>query len=222
MDFTTLRVNMLNSQIMTNRVTDPRVRAAMMAIPREVFLPPSRQPFAYLDEDILISQQDEDAPARYLMEPMSFARMVQVAELSETDVVLDVGCGIGYSAAILGQLAGSVLALESHAELADSAADRLAALECDAVVVVKGPLKDGYRDEGPYDAIFLEGAVDYIPEELFQQLAEKGRLVAIVKEGGVSRVWRYVKTGSCISRQPFFEAWVHPLPGFQKDAEFVF
>ncbi len=220
-DFGTARTNMVNSQVATNRVTDKRVLGAMLDTPREKFLPASRKAAAYIDQDVVINEAGEGGPARYLMQPMIFARLVQAAEITHGDDVLDIGCGTGYSSAIISHLAHFVIALESHASLADMAAANLSELGVDNAVVITGPLAGGYAGEGPYDVIILEGAVDFVPDGLFVQLKDGGRLVAILDDGRAGRACVFTKTGESISKRVLFDANVKPLPGFVSAPEFV-
>jgi protein-L-isoaspartate(D-aspartate) O-methyltransferase len=176
-DFQDLRTKMVDNQIRTTDVTDLRVIDAFLTVPREVFVPANRQVLAYIDEDQLL--EGEGTAPRYLMEPSPFAKLIQLAKVNKNDVVLDIGCGTGYSSAILSELAGSVIGLESDSSLSAIAAARLQELSHDNVVIVSGDLKAGYPSEAPYDVIFIEGAVDFVPEVLFNQLKEGGRLIAV-------------------------------------------
>jgi len=215
-DFSVLRTKMVDGQIRTTDVTDSAILEAMLTVPREAFVPPARQPLAYIDEDI------EVAPGRYLMEPSPFAKIVQLAEVGSGDVVLDVGCATGYSAAILSRLASSVVALECDPALAASAGETLSRLGHDNVAVVEGPLEQGYPSEAPYDVIFVGGAVDEVPDALLSQLKDGGRLVAVVGRGnaGVARV--FTRSGEVISSRRGFNAAVQPLPGFLRAPAFQF
>ena len=162
-DFASARTAMVNSQVRTEDVTDNELLAAMGEIPRELFVPDRLKPFAYIDSDLAIS---DDLPPRYLMAPAPFAKLVQLAELDGTPLVLDIGCGTGYSTAVLARLAHSVVAVESDPVLASLATRSLAALGISNAEVVTGSLEVGYPSAGPYDAIVLEGAVGFVPESL--------------------------------------------------------
>ncbi len=213
-DFAELRTKMVDGQLRTTDVTDPAILDAMFAVPREAFVDEKRRPLAYIDEDI------EIAPARYLMEPSPFAKLLQLAEIAPADRVLDVGVGTGYSAAILSRLAGSVVALESDSGLAE----RARALLADAanVSVVTGRLADGHAAAAPYDVILLEGAVEELPESLLSQLGEGGRLVAVEGHGNAGVARLHLKTGGSITSRRAFNAAVKPLPGFERTPAFEF
>ena len=172
------RANMVDNQVRPNRVTDGPVLAAMGLVPRERFVPDDFAGIAYIDEDIAVS------PGRYLMEPMVFARLLQAAEITSDDVVLDVGCGSGYSTAVLARLADTVVAVESDAALAEKAIALMTELDADNTAVVTGVLAEGYIKQAPYDVIVLGGAVPEAPRALTDQLAEGGRLVAVVTGNG--------------------------------------
>jgi len=219
-DFQDLRTKMVDNQIRTTDVTDLRVIDAFLTVPREVFVPVNRQVLAYIDEDQLL--ESEGTAPRYLMEPSPFAKLVQLAKVTKNDVVLDVGCGTGYSSAIFSELAGSVIGLESDSALSSVATARLQALGHDNVVIVSGALNAGYPSEAPYDVIFIEGAVDFVPEVLFNQLKEGGRLVVVEGHGyaGIARL--YVKENGIASGRTVFNTAVRPLPGFEQIEQFEF
>ncbi len=217
-DYAVARRNMVDSQLRTNRVTDPSVIAAMEEIPRERFVPIDLVGVAYVDEDLPIGN------GRYLVEPMILARMVQEAHILPSDVVLDIGCGTGYSAAVAARLADTVFGLESDAGLARRATETLAALEIDNAVIVEGPLPGGYPAHAPYDVILLEGAVPEIPAAVAGQLAEGGRLVAVVSEIGrrTGRAVLAARRAGVVSQRDLFDAATPPLPGFRAQAGFRF
>ncbi len=221
-DFALARRNMVESQIRTNDVTDHRLIAAFLEMPRERFVPPSMRELAYIDEDITLKEGDSTSGRRWLMEPMPFARMVQLAGISDTDLVLDVGCATGYSTAILARLAESVVGLESDAELAEKAEKHLVDLGIGNAAVVTGDLAQGYPSQGPYDVIILEGAVEEVPAELFSQLRDGGRIVAAVARGPIGKATLFRSTDGSVSSRVAFDVNVERLPGFQKAPEFVF
>ena len=163
-DFSEQRVKMVDGQIRTTDVTSAPLLEAMLAVPREAFVPAKRRNLAYIDEDILISDEREGAP-RYLMEPSPFAKLAQLAEIRPGDAVLDVGAGTGYCAAVLSRLARSVVALESDDSLAEQATSALASLGYDNVSVVRGALPAGHPAGAPYDVIFVGGSVEELPAE---------------------------------------------------------
>ncbi|MCR4268175.1 protein-L-isoaspartate O-methyltransferase [Nitratireductor sp. ZSWI3] len=221
-DFSLQRANMVEGQLRTTDVTNVPLLEAMGDIPREAFVPGRKKSLAYIDEDLEISAATREGPARYLMEPSPFAKLVQLADVQSSDVVLDIGAGTGYSAAVLSRLASFVVALESEETLAQTASETLETLGCVNVSVVSGPLRDGYGDDAPYDVIFIGGAVDAVPEALFEQLRQGGRLVAVIGEGNAARAHLFVKNDGIVSSRSSFNVAVKPLPGFQKAPEFVF
>ena len=220
-DFAGARTKMVDLQLRTENVTDYAILTAMGAVPRELFVPPTQRALAYLDKDIPIKAAAGGAP-RYLMEAAPFARLLQLAEIEPDDAILDIGCGSGYSAAVLARLSRFVVALESDASLAAEASQRLNDLNIDNVKVAIGPLEAGYPSDGPYDVIFIDGAVEVLPAALFGELKDGGRLVAVVGYGrsGVATVC--TKSDNQIGRRAAFNADVRPLPGFSKPPAFVF
>lgn len=221
LDLAAARQMMVDGQIRTNDVTDPRLIEAMRRIPRERFLPDSLTGLSYLDRDVAVGEAGEGRPARYLLKPMTLAKLVQAAEIRETERVLDVGCATGYSAAILAQLAASVVALEEDAGLARRAREALGR-DVANVEVATGPLARGWPGGGPFDVIVLEGAAEVLPEALVQQLKDGGRLVCIQGAGPGSAAMLYRKDFGEISGRPIFDAQAPLLPGLEARKGFVF
>ncbi len=216
-DFAAARQNMVDSQIRTNKVTDPALLKALAELPRERFLAGPLQDIAYIDEDLAIGG------GRYLMEPMVLARMVQALDLEPGDLVLDVGGATGYSSAVLARLATAVVTLECDAVLAREATANFAQIGIDNVVVVEGELINGHPAQGPYQAIFVNGSVTAIPDELVGQLAEGGRLCAVVDDGtGTGKAICVQRRGDTFAQRMLFDANIPPLPGFEREAGFVF
>ncbi len=216
-DFAAARLNMVESQIRTNKVTDRALIECLETLPRERFVPEALQSLAYIDEDL------EVAGGRYLLEPMVLARLIQAAAPASGDMVLDIACGSGYSSAVLAALAGTVVALEDDADLVAMANSVLNDLEIGNAVVVQGPLTEGYAKQGPYDVIVIGGAIDLLPEAITGQLAEGGRLVAVVTdENGLGRATVVQRNNGKLARRVMFDANVKPLQAFRREPGFVF
>jgi protein-L-isoaspartate(D-aspartate) O-methyltransferase len=217
MDFAVARRMMVDGQVLTRDVFDPDLLAAMLEVPRERFVPPAQVALAYLDRNLPLTADG----SRCLLQPMVLARLLQAADITATDHVLDVGCGTGYSSALLARLAGSVVALEEDKDLAAFARRVLREL-APQVEVVEGLLKTGWPATGPYDAIVLNGAAEIIPEPLFAQLKDGGRLVGIEGEGPATQARIYCSIRGEISGRSITEAAAPLLPGFARPPEFVF
>lgn len=217
------RTNMVDSQLRTNEVTDHRILQAMLDLPREKFVPEDKVGVAYMDRDILVDR-DKEGFDRYMMSPVAIARLTQLASVDEKDMVLVVGCATGYVAALLGRLADSVVCLEQDERLEKAASDRLEELECDNAATVIGHLADGYFKEGPYDVILVNGGVEVIPQSLFEQLKDGGRLVAVeLSQENVGRAHLYRKIGDEVGENRVsFDAQTHLLPGFAQVCSFTF
>lgn len=216
-DFATARLNMVESQLRTNKVTDPALLEAFETVPRELFVPEPLRGIAYIDEDVPLGG------GRFVMEPMILARLLQAARPAPGDVALDLGCGSGYGTAILSRLVATVVAVESDATLAAEANRVLSGLEIDNVVVIEGPLTEGYPKQAPYNVILINGAVAEVPTAISAQLAEGGRLVTVVKAGtGLGRATLMRRDGGVISSRVFHDAALPLLPGFEAEPGFVF
>jgi protein-L-isoaspartate(D-aspartate) O-methyltransferase len=221
-DFVAARRIMVDSQVRTSDVTDLRLITAMLALPRERFLPPEQADLAYLDFDAPASTTAAGKPGRRLLKPMVLAKLLQAAEIQSGDQVLDVGCATGYSSALLARLAGSVVALDEDAGLVERARDNLGALGLSGVRVVSGPLSDGWPAQAPYDVIVLNGASEITPKALLRQLKPGGRLVGVLGRGPLGKAMLYCSIGGECAGRPIFDAAAPLLPGFAAPAAFVF
>ena len=214
-NFAAARHNMVESQVRPNGITDHRIIDAMAAVKREDFVPAERKTIAYLDEDVLLKD------GRYLIEPMAFARMIHQALIRPADQVLVVGAATGYGARIISMLAKSVVALESDTELAGLARGYLA--DCGNVEVVEGDLAAGHAAGAPYDVIIVEGRIAAVPESLFNQLGNQGRIVAAVGNSDVSDMQIATISDGHRSTRSAFDVSIAELPGFPAEkALFVF
>lgn len=213
-DFQERRTMMVDTQVRPNDVTKYNVIAAMLEIPREEFVPDSRRDVAYVGENI------ELARGRVLLEPRTIAKMIDALDIQPTELVLVVGAGYGYSAAVMGRLAQAVVAIEEDPGMAAEATRRLAAVGADNVAVVAGPLTAGHPPEAPYDAILVEGGIEELPEPLAGQLAEGGRIIALFNEGSLGVVRIGIMLDGAITWRYAFNAGAPLLPGFARRVEF--
>jgi len=221
-DFAAARRMMVDSQVRTNDVTDPRIIAAMLELPRERFVPQTKADLAYLDFDVPVTEAAHGKPARRLLKPMVLAKLVQAAALQASDHVLDVGCASGYSSALLARLARSVIALEEDEALIRLARENLKAIGADNVTVAAGPLTQGCQATAPYDVIFLNGATEVAPDALCRQLKAGGRFVAVLGRAPTGQAMLYRSVGGDVSAWPIFDAAAPVLPGFAAPPAFVF
>ncbi|MEI9993752.1 MAG: protein-L-isoaspartate O-methyltransferase [Rhizomicrobium sp.] len=215
-DYATQRFNMVEAQVRTNDVTDIRIQEAMNSVPRERFVPTAKRAFAYADVPVEVSH------GRFLPDPRTFAKLLQLASLRATDRVLDVACGTGYSSVVLGRIVKSVVALEQDADLVRIASDMVPTNGATNVTVVQGGLTEGVKAQAPFDVIVIEGMVEDVPDTLTGQLAEGGRLVAIVNQGEQGRAHLFVRDKGGIGRRMDFDATIPLLSGFRKVVGFVF
>lgn len=217
-DFALARRNMVEGQLRPNRVTNTALLAVLGELPRERFLPDAVRSVAYADEDVPLGG------GRYLMEPMVLARLVQTLQPQPEDKALVVGAGRGYGAALMARLAQAVTALESDPVLAATGEQTAKDLGLAGIRWITGKLEQGVPSSAPYDVILIEGAVRQVPQALFDQLAEGGRLAVTVAGAtgamGVAQI--FVKDGGVTSGRPLFEAGTPLLPGFASPPRFTF
>ncbi|MBV1886830.1 MAG: protein-L-isoaspartate O-methyltransferase [Parvibaculaceae bacterium] len=220
-DFQAARHNMVESQVRPSGIVDQDIMEAMSRIPREQFVPSEKRSIAYHDRGLEIART-ESGP-RTLMEPRVTGKLADLAKIEKSHVALVVGAGTGYSSAVIGQLADTVVALEVDEGLAAMATETLAAQGADNVAVVSGVLSEGFGAQGPYDIIYIDGAVEEVPETLLSQLGPNGRLVAIVQKNHAGKAVLFMRCadGSFSSREEF-DASVPELPGFKAKKGFVF
>jgi protein-L-isoaspartate(D-aspartate) O-methyltransferase len=217
MDYQAVRANMVESQVRTNKVTDPGIIAALQSLPRERFVPPALRGIAYVDEDLALGH------GRWLMEPMVLARLLQSAGIGPADRVLEIGSGTGYATACLARLASRVIGLEPVTAHAARARTLLAELETANAEIVEAPLAAGAPASGPFDVILFSGGVAAIPAAFKTQLAEGGRLVAVVRRAtGLGQATLMLRIGDSHSSRILFDAATPLLPEFAPQESFVF
>lgn len=200
---------MVDTQVRPNDVTKYPLIEAMLTVPREEFVLDARRSVAYSGENLPIG------PDRVLLEPRTLAKMIDALDIVPSDLVLDLGCGFGYSAAVLAQMAEAVVAVEEDEEFVREAEGRILAAGIDNVVVLHNPLSAGYEKQGPYDAILVSGgSVEEVPAMLADQLKEGGRIVALFREGNLGVVRSGLKVNGRINWRYAFNAHAPLLSGF--------
>ncbi len=217
-DFERARRQMVDTQIRTSAITDHALLAAMGDVPRERFVPKERRAVAYAEVTHTLGGGKRKLPT-----PGIFAKLVQLADVDENDVVLDLGCGTGYSVAVLAKLASAVVGVETDEALVEEANTILADLDIGNAAVLAGDMHEGLPKEAPFDVILFEGGVDYVPDELFKQLREGGRLVAMIAEREgmmMSTAHIYYKTSQGVSQRSTFDAAIPHLGTFRNKPEF--
>lgn len=217
MDFDLAREIMVDSQIRPNDVTDPRLVSAFLRTPREEFVPSSRRPVAYSELEIRTSE------GRSLWTPRDTGKLLKIAAAKSSDIVLVIGAGTGYEAALLSHLADTVIALEDKPALVDAMAERFAALGLDRIAPVEGKLAEGLPEQAPFDVIYVCGMVETVPEAWGAQLAEGGRLVAVVADSGaLGRGKVFTRAGDTLSARDVFDACPPRFAEFDRKPSFTF
>jgi protein-L-isoaspartate(D-aspartate) O-methyltransferase len=218
--FATARQKMVDGQVRPSDVTDIRILDAMLAVPREAFVPPNQRALAYLDLDLDISEAA--SAKRFLIKPLVIAKMLQAAEIKETDKVLVAGCATGYTAALVVRLAAQVTAIESDPAQAAKAREVLAQLGLGNVTFGGTAAAEGDPANAPYDVIVLDGATEVTPDRLYRQLKDGGRLVGVFAVTKPPRAMIVTQSRGDFGHRTLFDAAVPVLPGFERLPAFVF
>jgi protein-L-isoaspartate(D-aspartate) O-methyltransferase len=214
-DFATRRVMMVDTQVRPSDVTKFPIIEAMLAVPREVFVPAARREAAYVGENLDI------APGRVVLEPRTLAKLLDALDVQPGELVLDLGCGLGYSTAVIARLADAVVAVEEDESMAAEAQRTLSAEGVDNAAVVVGPLAAGDARHAPFDVITIQGGVETVPDALLAQLKEGGRIGAVFMAGALGTARIGYKIDGVISWRQVFNAAAPVLPGFSAARGFV-
>ncbi len=214
-DYATRRRMMVDTQVRPSDVTKFPIIDAMLAIPREAFLPRDRAEAAYVSENIDIGA------GRVVLEPRTFAKMLDALDVTNDDMVLDIGAGLGYSSAVIARIAEVVVAVEDDADRVKEAQGLLSDHHADNVILHKGPLTGGAPEHGPYDVIIVEGAVQQVPQPLIAQLKNGGRMACLFMEGALGVVRIGYMVDGAVSWRFAFNASAPVLAGFEKETAFA-
>ena len=215
-DYAAARVAMVDNQVRPADVTSYPIIDAMLSVPREAYAPAPLREVAYAGEHLALGG------GRVTLDPRTFAKMLEASDVGPDDLVLDIGCGLGYSTAVLARLAAAVIAVESDEDMARAAAAALTAHEVDNAEVIQGKLAAGAKDHAPYNVIFVEGGVEEIPQALADQLRDGGRIVAIRMAGAFGRCEVHTKSAGKLTAWRAFDVGAPVLEGFEKAAAFEF
>ncbi len=215
-DFAARRTMMVDTQVRPSDVTKFPIIAAMLAVPREAFVPGPRREAAYMGENIAF------APGRVILEPRTLAKMLDALDIQPDEMVLDIGCGLGYSTAVIAQMAEAVVAIEDDDGRVRDAQAALSEIGADNAVVIEGPLTGGAAKHGPFDVIVCQGAAESVPDSLLAQLKTGGRIGCLFMDGalGAVRIGRKAADGTVAWRFAF-NAAAPVLPGFQAERKFA-
>jgi protein-L-isoaspartate(D-aspartate) O-methyltransferase len=214
-EFATRRVMMVDTQVRPSDVTKFPIIDAMLTVPRETFVPDDKREAAYVGENLPL------APGRVMLEARTLAKLLDALNVQPTELVLDVGCGLGYSAAVIARLAETVVAVEEDDTLAVEAQRLLSEEGVDNAIVVQGRLAEGASRSAPYDVITIEGGVEVVPDAILAQVKDGGRIGAIFMEGAVGTARIGYKNAGNVTWRSVFNAAAPILPGFRAERGFT-
>ena len=212
----TRRTIMVDTQVRPSDVTKYPVIAAMLDVPREEFVPDAKREAAYMGDHVDLGG------GRVVLDPRVMAKMLDLLDIQPTDLLLDLGAGLGYGAALLAHLAEAVVAVEDLPKLAAAAETTLGQLGYDNVAVVTGDLQAGSPRHAPFDAVLVEGAVEHLPDAILDQIKDGGRIVCIFAEGALGVVRIGYKIDGQVTWRFAFNAAAPVLPGFHRHRAFTF
>lgn len=213
-DFATRRTMMVDTQVRPSDVTKFPIIQAMLSVQREDFVPRAKREAAYMGENL------ELGDGRVVLEPRTLAKMLDALDISNDELILDVGSSYGYSSAVVAHMAEAVVALEEDETAANEAQEAWAGAGIDNVVPHTGTLTEGAPEHGPYDVILVQGGVGYVPDALLAQLKDGGRVGALFMDGALGEVRIGYKMDGKITWRLAFNAGAPVLPGFEKHAKF--
>jgi len=214
-DYKTARTAMVDCQVRPSDVTKYPIIDALLSIPREAYVPLAKRPVAYAGEHIALSAD------RALLDARTFAKMLDAVNIQPTEMVLDIGCGLGYSTAVLAKMAEAVVSVESDADMAKEANETLTAQSVDNGFVTAGDLSQGNAKNGPYDVVILQGAVPEVPAALTDQIKDGGRICAILQDGPLGTCKIGYKSNGKVSWRTAFNATAPLLNGFETKTAFT-
>ena len=214
-EFATRRVMMVDTQVRPSDVTKFPIIDAMLTVPRETFVPDDKREVAYVGENLAL------APGRVVLEARTLAKLLDALDVQPGDLVLDLGCGLGYSTAVIARLAETVVAVEEDEALAADAQRILSEEGVDNAVVVAGKLTDGAAKCAPYDVITVEGGVEVMPDSVLAQLKDGGRIGAVFMDGAVGTARIGYRIDGSMTWRSVFNAAAPVLPGFRKAQGFT-
>lgn len=214
-DFSARRRTMVDTQVRPSDVTKFPIIDAMLNIARETFVDANQQEAAYVGENLELGRN------RVMLEPRTLAKMLDALNITGDDLVMDVGCGYGYSAAVAARMAQVVVAVEEDEAMASEAQVLLSEAGADNAILHVGPLAEGAPEHGPYDVIMVQGGVGELPQTLIDQLKDGGRIACIFMEDALGVVRIGYKTGDTVSWRFAFNASAPVLPGFEKQRVFA-
>lgn len=214
-DFTARRTMMVDTQIRPSDVTKFPIIEAMLSVPREDFVPADKIESAYVEENVDLGG------SRVVLEPRTLAKMLDALDIQADELVLDLGCGLGYSSAVMARMAEAVVAVEDDETRAEEAQVALSRAAADNVAVHVGALTEGAAKHGPYDVVVLQGAAEHLPEAIIDQVKEGGRIAALLVEGALGTVKIGYKIDGVMSWRFAFNAGAPVLPGFERHQAFT-
>ena len=213
-NYTALRTTMVDTQIRPSDVTKYTVIEAMLSVPRESYVPSTKRDAAYMGEHVELDG------GRVVLDPRVLAKVLDELDIQADELVLDIGTGLGYSAAVMARMAEAVVALEDDESRAEDAQTTLSEHGVDNAIVHVAPLTEGAAEHGPYDVVVLQGGVEALPEAIVDQIKDGGRIAALFVEGALGVVRVGYKIDGELNWRFAFNAGAPVLPGFKKSRAF--
>lgn len=214
-DYETLRTMMVDTQVRPADVTKFPVIDAMLSVPREDYVPEDKRDAAYVDDNVDLGD------GRVMLEPRTMGKLLDALDIQPNEVVLDLGCGLGYSTALLSRLAEFVVAVEEDEGRVAEAQANLSAHDVDNAAVVQGTLAGGAAKQGPYDVIVLQGAAEHVPQALIDQIKDGGRMAVLFSDGALGTMRIGYKLDGGMTWRMAFNAGAPVMSGFERHQAFT-
>lgn len=214
-DFASARQKMVDNQVRTTDVTSHPILSALLSVPREAFVPDEQKKLAYIGSEIALH-----SAGRFMMEASPLAKLLQAADIRKGDRVLEIGAASGYVAAVIANMGASVVAVEADETLYGAANAVIG--DDDQIKLVQADFEKGAKQDGPFDVIFISGALEIEPHNLFDQMAQDARMVAVIGYGVAAQAFIYVKENGHVSQRKLFNLSIPALPAYKKVEEFIF
>ena len=216
MDSHLLNKNMIEGQIKPIGGMQKNILQAFSSVNRDDFVPQNLKDNCYSEKNLFLKRD------RFVLKANLIAKIISALNISNEENVLVIGSSTGYSSAIISRLAETVISIEEDQELLDFSEEAIKKNGIDNIVFINNAMIEGCSEQGPFNAIIIEGAIDEVPPNILNQLEDNGRLIAMINNKGVSNVIEYQKKNNIFTDRFLFSCTAPKLKCFDKRKSFSF